>query len=224
MPKPSAKLTGKDAAPALTAKATKVREGDKRRAEELLASIARRKERITEDFYEIGTALRELLRKKLYVALGHASFADMLSARNVMGAMTAKRLIEVVEKVPLKQALQLGPERAYALARYTAATPELDTPAGLLESGAKIGGKKVADASLREITQAGKQVRAKTKPNGAASPEQTAAEKAVREVGAWLRGRKVRGASVTAKRGANGHEVVIVLPVAAAAVLTAIRD
>jgi hypothetical protein len=223
MPRPAAKPAKKEAAPVLAATATKIREGDRRRAEELLASIARRKERISEDFYEIGKSLRELLRKKLYVALGHESFAEMLAARNVMGAMTAKRLIEVVEKVPLEQALQLGPEKAYALARYTEATPELDTPAGLLESGAEIGGKKVADASLRDLTRAGKEARARTKPKRAASPEQTAAVKAARDVSAWLRGHKVRGASVTAKRGAKGHEVVIVLPVASAAVLAAIR-
>lgn len=222
MPKPSSKPAKKPAV-VLAATATKIRESDKRRADELLASIARRKERISEDFYEIGKALRELLRKKLFVALGHKSFAEMLAARDVMSAMTAKKLIAVVEKVPLEQALQLGPEKAYALARYTEATPEPDTPAGLLESGVEIGGKKVADASLRDLTRAGKEARAKTKPKRAASPEQAAATKAVRDVSAWLRGQKVRGASVTAKRGAKGHEVVIVLPVASAAALTAIR-
>src|SRR5262245_8609333 len=49
-----------------------------RRAEELLDLIARRKARIAEDFYEIGKALRELSKKKLYAVLGHRSFGEML--------------------------------------------------------------------------------------------------------------------------------------------------
>jgi hypothetical protein len=36
--------------------------------------IARRKQTITEAFYDIGEALREISRKKLYGALGFASF------------------------------------------------------------------------------------------------------------------------------------------------------
>lgn len=220
---PSPPKPAKGPASALANKAIKIREADKRRAEEMLAAIARRKERIAEDFYEIGKALRELSRKKLYLALGHASFEEMLAARDVMSLTSAKKLIAVVEKVPLEQALALGPEKAYALARYTDATPELDTPAGLLEGEATIGGKKVADASVRDLREATKKARAKSGKKHAASPEEQAASKAAREVSAWLRSQKVRGATVTAKRAAKGYLLTIELPVASSSALLASR-
>lgn len=69
----------------------KVRDADKRRAEALLAGIARRKVRISEDFYEIGLSLSELLKKKLYFALGHGSFEEMLKAHDVMSWSRAQK-------------------------------------------------------------------------------------------------------------------------------------
>ena len=59
---------------AAVAETSKIRDADKRHAETLLSLIERRKARISEDFYEIGKALRELQQKKLYVAAGFASF------------------------------------------------------------------------------------------------------------------------------------------------------
>jgi hypothetical protein len=56
----------------LTADAKRLLATNKRRGHALLALIERRKDRITEDFYDIGEALRELLNNKLYVALGYA--------------------------------------------------------------------------------------------------------------------------------------------------------
>ena len=50
--------------------------------------IERRKARIAEDFYDIGQALTELLKKKLYLVLGYSSFAQMLTKRGVMSART----------------------------------------------------------------------------------------------------------------------------------------
>lgn len=233
-PKPTGKSTkipprglggaSNKATPVLAAKASKIRESDRRRAEGLLDLIARRKDRIAEDFYEIGKALRELQQKKLYLALGHASFSEMLDERKTMSLSSAKKLIEVVSKVPLEQAIALGPEKAYALARYAAATPQLDTPASLLEIGAEIDGKKVAEASLRDLAQAAKKARAKTKPVRAANPEEAAAAQAGREVSAWLRAHRVRGARVDAKRGAKGYRITIDLPVTSSAALVSIRS
>lgn len=149
----------------------------KGRAEALLALITRRKQRMVEDFYDIGEALRELLDQKLYAALGHASFEAMLAAHDVMGLTQAKKLIALVANVPRDQALALGQEKAYELVAYTAATPEADTPAALLAADAAIGGKPLSRASLRELQAATKAVRAK---QAAAKPKSKAERDAAR--------------------------------------------
>ncbi len=195
--------------PALQSAAVKVREADKRRAEALLAGIARRKARIAEDFYEIGLALSELLKKKLYFALGHRSFQEMLAARDVMGTTRAKQLIAIVDNMDRERALALGSEKAYALARYTAATPEPDTPEWLLSQGAKLGGKPIAEASLREIQEATRDVRKKASPRKSASPEAKAAEDAKRALAAWLGKKKVKGATIAVRKRKGGVVLVV---------------
>jgi hypothetical protein len=66
------------------------------RGEALLAEIARRRTRIIEDFYDIGVALAEIEKKKLYVALGAPSFEELLRKQRVLGATQARRLLHVV--------------------------------------------------------------------------------------------------------------------------------
>lgn len=58
----------------LSAQATKPASRQVARAGELLAIIARRMQRIEEDFFDIGVALKELKDKKLFVALGHPTW------------------------------------------------------------------------------------------------------------------------------------------------------
>lgn len=195
--------------PALQSAAVKVREADKRRAEALLAGIDRRKARIAEDFYDIGLALSELLKKKLHVALGYRSFQEMLAARGVMGATRAKQLIAIVDNMDRERALALGSEKAYALARYTAATPEPDSPEWLLSQGAKLGGKPIAEASLREIQEATRDVRKKASPRKPASPEARAAEDAKRALSAWLGKKKVKGATIAVRRRKGAFLLVV---------------
>ncbi|MFO0591582.1 MAG: hypothetical protein U0441_28810 [Polyangiaceae bacterium] len=205
----------KHAALAIVGEGTKMRAADKARIESLLALIDRRKARISEDFYEIGKALREIQQKKLYQAIGFSSFADMLKDRDVLSLSTAKKLIAVVEALPVDKALSLGVEKAYALTRYTAVTPDPDSPALLIESNEVIGGKKVREASLRDLEQAAKEARKKAKPKSspkpAADPDTAAAKKAARQISARLRERKIRYAAVTTKHDAN-HSVVIEIP------------
>jgi len=221
MPKAPPKRSPK-AAVAVHKEATKIREADKRDAESLLDLIARRKARISEDFYEIGKALRDLLKKKLYLALHFKSFKEMLQERDVMSVTAAKKLIAIVSSVPVEKALTLGVEKAYALARYTAATPELDTPALLLDSNAEVGGKKVTEASVRDLTRATQDVSAKTKPRKA-SPEEAAAAKAARALTAWLRSHKITGATASPKRSGKTYRLILdLLPLSASAALLAI--
>lgn len=225
-PRASAKKNPKQtkhAALAVVGEATKIRAADTARIESLLALIDRRKARISEDFYEIGKALREIQQKKLYQAIGFSSFADMLKARDVLSLSTAKKLIAVVEALPVDKALSLGVEKAYALTRYTAATPDPDSPALLIDSNEVIGGKKVRDASVRDLTLARKKVLDATKPKKKAGkppadPEEALANKTVRGLSGRLRTLKIR-ASVTTKRDDKSSAILIELPIASATAL-----
>jgi hypothetical protein len=200
------------------AKLTKVRAAasaklarDRARAEALLALVARRKQRIVEDFYDIGEALRELLRKELYRALGHRSFEEMLRARGVMSAEQARKLVAVVEHVPREQALTLGQEKAYALVAYTAATPEPDVPAELVKADARVGGKPLSKASRRDIEAAAREVRARErakKPRSEADARRARLERtALAELRRRLAASKLRAASIVVR----GSRVVVEL-------------
>ena len=172
-----------------------------KRGEALIALIERRKARIVEDFYDIGEALKEIQDAKLYEALGHESFAALLAARELVSPTVAKKLLAIVDHVPRDQALRLGQEKSYALVSYAAATPEADIPAELAAVDAEIAGRPVSKASVRELRDAARAVRAK-KPKSAAqkaSAKETALALAAvkKRVAAW----KVGKIDVVAKRG-----------------------
>lgn len=169
-----------------------------RRAEELLDLIARRKTRILEDFYDLGAALRELLDKKLYAALGYASFDELLVKRNVLGRTQAYKLIAVVRELPRARAIEVGQERAYALVTVAAATPEPDTAASILMTGVEVRGKRkdVTKLSKRDLEEVAKEVRPHKK-----SPAEKAAATAAREAQRSLRARKLRAKVAVAHAG-----------------------
>lgn len=149
-----------------------------RRAEELIDLIVRRKSAVAEAFYDIGEALHEILKKKLYAPLGYKSFDALLAARKLMSRAQASKLIEVSRAMSRDQAITLGFTKAYAAARLVAATPEPDTVAGLLTSGVKTGkhghGRKNLTAmSAREVKEAAQKARQKKTGK---SPEEKAAE------------------------------------------------
>ena len=96
------------------------------------------------------------------------------------------------------------------------------SPALLLDSGAEVGGKKVTDATVRDLTRAVQSVNAKTKPARKASPEESAATQAARALTAWLRSHKVTGATVSAKRSGKSYRLILDLPLSASAALLAI--
>lgn len=194
--KPSGTLA---AVHAVAVEAERVSAADKRRAEELLSLIGRRKQQISEAFYEIGLALRELQKKKLHVALRFSSFAAMLQARDVMSAAQAFKLIKLVSSVPRDQALAMGQEKAFALVRYAEATPEIDTAQLLLETGTLPGGKRLADASVRELDAAVKGMSG-AKKKGKRSPDELAAHNEAATTQAALRKLGAKDAVVTAAR------------------------
>jgi hypothetical protein len=85
----------------------------RREAEELLAIVEQRKRGIGVSFYEIGRALTELLDRKLYVLLGHGSFAAMVEDRKLLSRALAWRLVAVYRSIPKALAQKLGPEKAF---------------------------------------------------------------------------------------------------------------
>lgn len=167
------------------------------RAEDLLELIARRMNRIREDFYDIGVALRELIDKKLYRPLGFVSFEDMLAKREIMGKSQAYKLIAIARELPREEALTVGQERAYALTALAAATPEVDDARTILAAGVKVHGKtkNVSKLSKREIENVTKEVRAPRKANPAAKAAAGLARRAQQE----LRARRIE-ATVQADR------------------------
>ena len=157
-----------------------------KRAEDLLALIARRKSRILDDFYDIGEALVELKKKKLFAALGFPSFEAMLDTRDVLGHTQAYKLIAVVTQLPRARAMELGQERAYALAALAAATPEHETAGELIETGLRVRGKteNVTKMSRRDLERAAREVRPRAKKDEArraADAEARACEKKLRK-------------------------------------------
>lgn len=163
---------GAVAANAAAAKKTALAAKDKK-LRALVALIERRKARIVEDFYDIGEALRTILREELFVARAR-SFRAFCEAELSMDPATAFKLVAVVEGVPREQALALGQEKSYALVTYAAATAEADTPAGLLQANAKVGKRSVREASANEIKGAAAAVR-RERAGKRADPALTAA-------------------------------------------------
>ena len=171
------------------------------RAAELLALIARRMQRIEEDFFDIGAALKELKEKKLFVALGDPTFDAMLAKRVPIGRSQAYKLMAIAEKVTRDQAIELGEEKAYAIARLVATTPEADTVASVLDKGVRVGNKKrsAQHMSRREIEAVKRTVAsASKKPD----PAERDAKRAARAVQADLRRRRIRAKiEVTKEKG-----------------------
>ncbi|HEY1954790.1 MAG TPA: hypothetical protein VGH28_04245 [Polyangiaceae bacterium] len=177
------------------------------RANELLAFVERRKREITRAFYELGVALRELHEKKLWAALGYASFDAMLSEREAMSGFQARKLIEVVTTFDRDVAARLGAEKAYALARYVDRTKQDDDPAEYLLEGFPVGGRRkgIDEVTVRDILRETQFVVARQKGgHGENERARRDAESVARHVRAKLGERTEHAAEVALvfKRGA----------------------
>lgn len=164
------------------------------RLSQLLSLIKRRMIAIVEGFYDIGEALCEIVDNSLYKVNGHPNLGAFLKAEGLFSIRQATKLIAVVRNVPREQALELGFERSYALVSYTDATPEADSPAQLLREDAKVDGKPVKQASVRDMTKAARGVRDKAKATtkkSAAAREKAKADTALE--GALRKGLQAAG-------------------------------
>ena len=161
----------------------------RKRLKALEGLIRRRLATVVESFYDIGEALTEILRRKLYAVGGHASLEAYLTATKLIGIAQVMKLIAIVREVPREVALAAGPERSYAL----------------IASGT-VAGQPAAKAPVRAITAA-KAERAK-RPKTAAAKERDKADAAlVKGVRALLRASGL-GAGVVS---VGGDEVRVVL-------------
>ena len=177
----------------------------RKRLKALEGLIRRRLATVVESFYDIGEALTEILRRKLYAVGGHSSLEAYLTTTKLIGIAQAMKLIAIVREVPREVALAAGPERSYALIGLAKATPEPDSAAELIASGT-VAGQPAAKAPVRAITAA-KAERAK-RPKTAAAKERDKADAAlVKGVRALLRASGL-GAGVVS---VGGDEVRVVL-------------
>jgi len=191
----------------------------RQKAEDLLAQIARRKLVIAEEFYDIGVALRELLDKKLFAALGYATFAAMLEARDVMSLSQAHKLIRIVESLPRGKALDVGSEKAALLIGYADSTSEPDNAEWLLDTGKLPSGKPVSQASTRELADAVKKARASTVKKKA-TPEEAHVRSNARAAQAALRKHGAAKATVEVIRRGGAFWLRVELPADAVGLLT----
>ncbi|MBW2460222.1 MAG: hypothetical protein JRH11_01165 [Deltaproteobacteria bacterium] len=172
---------------------------NKKQAERLIVEISKRQARISEDFYRIGVALKELSRPALYESAGHKNFRDLLKKRGLMSPATAYKLIAVVDHYPKAKAQRIGFAKAYALTRFVAATPAEDRASALVDENPIIGRTPLDRISVRRLNEATDRVRrAAAKPTN--DPEAKAARRAGRELQRKLRAAGARSAKVKAVR------------------------
>ncbi len=172
-------------------------------ARSLVALVKRRKAQIAELFYDIGEALRRLKDREMLAVLGFTSFDRMCDERLGLSSTVADRLVDIVTRISRDDALSMGQSKAMALVELAAATPEADTPAGLLRGTAlALPGGKILDpkkASARAIERGAKAIRQaraeKPRKGRTTSAEERAAALALQRE---LHARGVRGAKVTA--------------------------
>ena len=189
----------------------------KAHATDLLERVVVRKNDIARAFYDIGVSLTELHEKKLYGALGYDSFEDMLVDRQLMTVQYARRLIQVVAAFDRQQAQRLGPEKAYALVRYTARTKLADDPAEYIEEGFPVAGGKrrpIDEVGIMDITAATRSAVLQQKgQHGASETARREAGTAAHKMAVKLRGRTEDQAAVRHVFKRGSWWLVIEVPV-----------
>ena len=214
--RPTTKRSAPSGSRRVLATATKASASAEERCQNLLDAIRRHAAQIAELFYEIGAALRRISREKLYVALDYASFEELLKKERLMASSQAYKLIEIVEtyRQPTERLLSLGSERAYALARYSAATEDADPAAEIVRAGVlTLDGKRrpLDELSAAEIEAATRAARRAGKRRTKGDAEAIAAERAARTAQARARKRVAR-ARVAARRHDDGWWLAIEVP------------
>lgn len=190
----------------ITATKERALAGNREKLAALEKLIRRRIGTVVESFYDIGVALTEIARGKLFAAAGHDSLEAYLAATKLISPTQAQKLMAIVKAVPREEALAAGPERSYALIGLARATPEPDSAVELIASGT-VAGQPAVKAPVRAIVAATKAERAKHPASAAAKAKAKADDAVVRGARALLRAGGVTAKAVTVK----GDEVRVVL-------------
>lgn len=146
-----------------------------KQAREDVALIKRRKAEISEAFYDIGEALVRLRKEPIPKLLGYDGFADLCTRGLALSPTTAAELIDVVERLPRRDALKWGKEKAHALVALADATPTRDTPQKI---DPKVLRRDPKTVTVRELRDLAKKERAK-KPATRRGRTATADERAL---------------------------------------------
>jgi hypothetical protein len=173
-----------------------------RRAEELLASIADRKTRIGQEFYEMGRELAELCDGKYNVNLGYRTFAAMIEGRKVLSRAVAWNLLAIYRSLPRRTANQLGPQRSVEWLRLLRVEAGADATDEEVRTAARqpavVQGRPVAELSSAEL----RELRRRTQERQALArkdPGAAQAHKLARALAQQLRRRGAEDALVAAR-------------------------
>jgi len=150
----------------------------------LLAEMGAHRRDMAARFHDLGAALREIKRAKLYTARDANSLAELLRAEGGVSPRQARKLMKVAEGMTAAQALPLGLERSYALLTHVEQAGGRGGLGPWLSGRRTIGGEPVARASRRAIEAATRALRAEQE--GPRAPG-AAARRAARANGATAR-------------------------------------
>jgi|GEM_PF-1750678 len=199
----------------------------RREAEALVQRVLDCRRRAGADFFEMGRALLELRRRKLYLALGHPTFAAMLEERRLVSVSLATRLMAIVRAIPREAAVQLGPERAFEwlLTLRTQAGPEADDEAIRELAGGEpvLAGRPVAELTKRQIAELRRRILAR-RLAGRADPDAAEAHRLARSLAQRLRRLGADDAEVSARYGRPRWRIRLDLGLPAAAALLRALD
>ena len=150
----------------------------------LLVEMSAHRGDLTARFHDLGAALLEIKRTKLYAAPGAGSLAALLRAEGDLSPRQAQKLMKVAAGMTAAQALPLGLERAYALLTHVEQAGGRGGLGAWLSGRRTLDGVPVAQASRRAIEAATRALRAEQE--GPRAPG-AAARKAARANGATAR-------------------------------------
>ncbi|MBI2394941.1 MAG: hypothetical protein HYV09_35555 [Deltaproteobacteria bacterium] len=167
-----------------------------KQAREDIALVKRRKTEFTEALYDLGEALLRLRKDPIPKLLGDRGFSDLCQRGLDLSPTNAGKVIEIVERLPRRDALKWGKEKAHALIELADATPAADTP---LKIDAKaLGEVDPKRATVRELQALAQKERGKKK----AAPRGRTTTKEERELAARLQSALRKSGAKTATAAA----------------------
>ncbi|MBI2389599.1 MAG: hypothetical protein HYV09_08385 [Deltaproteobacteria bacterium] len=167
--------------PALAKRASALAEAARLRllkqAREDVSLIKRRKSEIAEAFYDIGEALLRLRKEPIPKLLGFKGFNELCRQGLDLSPSSAGKLIEIVERLPRRDALKWGKEKAHALIELADATPATDSPQKIDPKA--LGATDPKRATVRELQALAQRARGQKKTPSPRGRTTTAEERAL---------------------------------------------